>query len=193
MVFDCADCRQNYQLFGTFVFLIPTKFKMQDNPLELLPVVDPQGNVVGSAHRGQLHDGSKILHPVVHLHVFNPAGELYLQKRPMWKDIQPGRWDTAVGGHIAYGEAQKDALVREAWEEIGITGFEPVKIRQYVFESSVERELVYVFKTVYDKPLAPSRETDGGRFWSVEEIKKVLGGKILTENLESEVTNILCL
>ena len=25
-------------------------------------------------------------------------GELYLQRRPDWKDIQPGKWDTAVGG-----------------------------------------------------------------------------------------------
>lgn len=39
-----------------------------------------------------------LLHPVVHLHLFNSRGELYLQKRPEWKDIQPGRWDTAVGG-----------------------------------------------------------------------------------------------
>lgn len=40
-----------------------------------------------------------LLHPVVH-HLFNFRGELYLQKRPEWKDIQPGRWDTAVGGHV---------------------------------------------------------------------------------------------
>jgi isopentenyldiphosphate isomerase len=42
---------------------------------------------------------------VVHLHVFNSRGELYLQKRPEWKDIQPGKWDTAVGGHIDLGES----------------------------------------------------------------------------------------
>ena len=54
-----------------------------------------------------------LLHPVVHLHLFNSRGELYLQKRPEWKDIQPGRWDTAVGGHVDYGETVDEALRRE--------------------------------------------------------------------------------
>mgnify|MGYP002596447948 CR=1 FL=1 len=64
----------------------------------IFPVVDETGRVVGCATRGECHDGRRLLHPVVHLHLFNSRGELYLQKRPLWKDIQPGRWDTAVGG-----------------------------------------------------------------------------------------------
>jgi len=70
----------------------------RDNPSELFPVVDETGRVVGCATRGECHDGRRLLHPVVHLHLFNSRGELYLQKRPLWKDIQPGRWTTAVGG-----------------------------------------------------------------------------------------------
>lgn len=61
-------------------------------------MVDEAGNVVGSATRAECHGGGGLLHPVVHLHLFNSRGELYLQRRPVWKDIQPGRWDTAVGG-----------------------------------------------------------------------------------------------
>ena len=76
----------------------------RDNSSELFPVVDETGRVVGCATRGECHDGRRLLHPVVHLHLFNSRGELYLQKRPLWKDIQPGRWDTAVGGHVDYGE-----------------------------------------------------------------------------------------
>lgn len=75
-----------------------------DNKEEMFPIVDEQGNITGAATRGECHNGSKLLHPVVHLHVFNSKGELYLQKRPDWKDIQPGKWDTAVGGHIDLGE-----------------------------------------------------------------------------------------
>ena len=73
---------------------------MKDNNEEMFPIVDEEGNITGAATRGECHNGSKLLHPVVHLHVFNSRGELYLQKRPDWKDIQPGKWDTAVGGHI---------------------------------------------------------------------------------------------
>ena len=81
-----------------------------DNRSELFPVVDPDGRVVGSATRGECHGGSMLLHPVVHLHLFNSRGELYLQRRPLWKDIQPGRWDTAVGGHVSLGETIDEAL-----------------------------------------------------------------------------------
>ena len=68
-----------------------------DNQQEIFPVVDEQGRVVGSATRGECHGGSKLLHPVVLLHVFNSQGDVYLQRRPEWKDIQPGKWDTGHG------------------------------------------------------------------------------------------------
>ena len=55
---------------------------MQDNLQERFPIVDDEGHVVGSATRGECHNGSRLLHPVVHLHVFNSRGEVYLQKRP---------------------------------------------------------------------------------------------------------------
>lgn len=63
---------------------------LSDNNQEMFPVVDEQGNITGAATRGECHSGSKLLHLVVHLHIFNTRGELYLQKRPEWKDIQPG-------------------------------------------------------------------------------------------------------
>ncbi len=160
---------------------------MKDNQKELFPLVDETGSVVGKATRGECHDGSKLLHPVVHLHVFNSRGEVYLQKRPAWKDIQPGRWDTSVGGHIDYGESPEQALIREVGEELGITSFEPERVGQYVFESRRERELVYVHRTVYDGPVKPSaEELDGGRFWTVDEIRTAIGHDILTPNFESE-------
>ena len=52
-----------------------------DNQKELLPVVDDNGNILGSMTRKEAHSGSKLLHPVVHLHLFNEEGQLYLQLR----------------------------------------------------------------------------------------------------------------
>ena len=160
---------------------------MKDNKQEVFPIVDEEGRVVGSATRGECHDGSRLLHPVVHLHVFNSRGEVYLQKRPDWKDIQPGKWDTAVGGHMDYGETPEEALRREVSEELGITDFTPERIGQYVFDSQRERELVYVNRTTYDGPISPSaEELDGGRFWSINEIREAIGHGVLTPNFESE-------
>lgn len=163
----------------------------QDNAQELFPLVDEQGNITGSATRGECHNGSKLLHPVVHLHVFNSQGDLYLQKRPEWKDIQPGKWDTAVGGHVDLGESVEQALRREAREELGITDFIPQPVAHYVFESARERELVFTFKTTYDGPVIPSDELDGGRFWPVEEIRANMGKNIFTPNFEGEAAKVI--
>ena len=159
-----------------------------DNNEEMFPLVDEQGNIIGAAKRGECHNGSKLLHPVVHLYVFNSKGELYLQKRPEWKDIQPGKWDTAVGGHIDLGENVEMALKREVREELGITDFQPEAIRSYVFESAREKELVYSYKTVYEGSITPSEELADGRFWSIEEIKKNMGKGVFTPNFENEFT-----
>ena len=118
---------------------------------------------------------------------FNARGDIYLQRRPDWKDIQPGKGDTAVGGHVDYGESPEEALCREVNEELGITCFSPTHHRQYVFESQRERELVYVNRTVYDGGIHPSaEELDGGRFWTMQEIREAMGKGILTPNFESE-------
>lgn len=73
------------------------------------------------------------------------------------------------------GESVEMALKREVREELGITGFTPEAVTRYVFESAREKELVFVHKTVYDGEVRPSDELDGGRFWSMEEIKENIG------------------
>lgn len=154
---------------------------------EYFPLVDESGNVVGKAARSICHDGCKLLHPVVHLHVFNGRGELFLQKRSEYKDIQPGKWDTSVGGHVDYGEEVMDALVREAGEELGIRDFTPVFLRKYIFESEIEKELVYSYHTLYDGEFRlNASEISEGRFWALSEIKENIGSGVFTPNFESE-------
>ena len=148
---------------------------MKDNAQELLPIVDESGRQIGTATRGECHGGSMLLHPVVHLHVFNSEGDLYLQKRPLWKDIQPGRWD---------------ALRREAREELELDHFDAEPLTSYIFESDRERELVNAFKTVIDDIPRPTDELDGGRFWTCREILAALGHDILTPNFEKEYARL---
>ncbi|MCC8171176.1 MAG: NUDIX domain-containing protein [Parabacteroides sp.] len=154
---------------------------------EWFAVVTPEGETIGKATRTECHSGSKLLHPVVHLHIWNAVGDLYLQKRPMHKDIQPGKWDTAVGGHVDYGETVEEALRREVREELGITAFVPEPVGRYVFESAIEKELVNSYQTVYTGPISPDKdELDGGRFWSRREIEEAWGKGVFTPNFESE-------
>lgn len=162
----------------------------RDESAELLAIVDEQGNSVGKASREDCHNGSKLLHAVVHLHVFNTEGDLFLQKRPQWKLIQPGKWDTAVGGHVAYKEDIIKALYRETEEEIGLTDFTPEHLLTYLFESDRERELVYVYRTVTDHLPVPSAELDGGRFFTRQEILNAMTHEILTPNFIEEIRHL---
>ena len=156
--------------------------------IEIFPVVDEEGNEISTAPRSVCHDGkSMLLHPVVHLHLFNKKGELFLQKRAMAKDLLPGKWDTSVGGHISPGEKPEEALKRETEEELGITVFNYEFIKRYIWESSRERELVYSFRGTSDEiPVVNPDEIDDGRFWTLEEIKASLGKGIFTPNFEIE-------
>jgi isopentenyldiphosphate isomerase len=155
---------------------------------EIFPLVDENGNTIGEAPRSLCHDGrSMLLHPVVHLHVFNRQGELFLQKRGSGKDILPGRWDTSVGGHMSPGEEVNEALEREAQEELGLEGFTYDFLGRYVWKSERERELVSSFRTVTDEsPRFNPDEIDDGRFWSLDAIESSLGKDVFTPNFENE-------
>lgn len=153
---------------------------------EWLPLVNEEGLVVGQAPRSAVHGGAMLLHPVVHLHLLGPQG-IYLQKRPKTKLVQPGKWDTAVGGHIAAGEPIEKALQRETYEEIGIRDFQASLLCKYVWESPVEKELVFSFISSSNvAPMPNPLEVDEGRFWSLHELDAELGRGVLTPNFEKE-------
>ena len=171
----------------------PTAESSAERPVvtEWFPVVEPSGLVVGRAARQYCHSGAKPLHLVIHIHIIDRMSRIYLQKRSMLKEIQPGKWDTAVGGHVAYGESILEAVYREASEELGLMNFNPVYIETYEFESPIEREMVNVFAAVGSYELKPDLdEVDEGRWWDLADIDAAIGKGVFTPNFESEFTMI---
>ncbi len=155
--------------------------------MEHFDVLDETGEKISRATRNECHNGSFLLHGVVHVLVFDSTGSLILQKRSMDKDIQPGKWDTSVGGHISCDETLENALYREAEEELGIKGADFKKLYTYIMVSDVERELVNTFRCIWDGPVNFQRsEIDDVRFFTSDEVELNMGKGFFTPNFEEE-------
>lgn len=158
---------------------------------EMLPLMEPSGLVYGQASRAWCHSGSRVLHPVVHLHIIDQEGRVYLQKRSKTKALLPGFWDTAVGGHITYGEYAQETLFREAAEELGLQAFNPVFLGTYVYETEWDREFVFIFAMQGHPQLSPDNaEVSEGKWWTVPELEAAFGKGLITPNFESEFPRI---
>jgi isopentenyldiphosphate isomerase len=159
---------------------------------EYFEIVDDADRVIGRARRSDCHGNPALVHRTVHVVVFSPAGDILLQKRAADKDIQPGKWDTAVGGHLAPGEDYLAAARREMQEEIGLPPEQPL---EYLFDTRIRNEIesenVRVFRTVSAGPFRPQpEEIEALRFWSRGEIRGALGTGVFTPNLEAELRRL---
>jgi len=57
----------------------------------------------------------------VHLHAWTPDGRVWVAERAASKAVDPGLWDTLVGGLVAAGEGLEASLLRESAEEAGLS------------------------------------------------------------------------
>ena len=161
---------------------------------EWFEVVNEADEVIGRAPRRRCHGDPSLIHRTAHVAVTSPGGELLLQLRSRTKDIQPGKWDTAVGGHLRPGEDYEAAARREMNEERGLPLSTPLA---FCFDdrirNQVESENVRVFRTTAAGPFAFQREEiDDVRFWSMAEIASELagGGEAFTPNLRRELAQL---
>lgn len=138
---------------------------------DLLPVVDENDVVVGSATRGEVHR-RKLRHRAVHIVVLDAAGAVILQKRSAKKDSHPGWWDVSVGGHVDVGEEYHAAAVRELREELGI---ENAPIREVARRDAAPEsgwEFVRIYECVWTGPPPPFNrdEIDALKHWPARDL-----------------------
>ena len=151
---------------------------MNDEYFDLID--DDTGAVIGRATRRECHGDPKLIHRSVRVIVYHPDGRsLLLQKRSAAKDIFPGRWDMAVGGHVDSGETPDEAAVREMGEELGIPPEVPLEKRfSLKVRNEVESENVQLYSTTFGGPFEiQEQELSEIRFFSFGELRNLLEDK----------------
>jgi len=135
---------------------------------EILPIVDENDTVVGRGRRDIVHRFG-FRHRAIHALVFNYSGEIFLQKRGLHKDNDPGLWDSSVAGHVDYGESYDDCCIREMAEEIGIHITQvPSKLFKLGAGKVTGMEFSWVYRLITNDLLKPNYlEMERGEWYSV--------------------------
>jgi isopentenyldiphosphate isomerase len=139
-------------------------------PEEYFDVVNERDEVIGRATRNEVH-ARGLLHRAVHVLVYNSKGQVFLQKRSMNKDRQPGLWDSSSSGHVDSGEDYDPCTVRELREELGLVVSEPPK-RLFKIDAcgETDQEFVWIYRCESDGPFELNKEEieTGGWFTPAE-------------------------
>ncbi|MBO7147099.1 MAG: NUDIX domain-containing protein [Lentisphaeria bacterium] len=144
---------------------------------EFFDIIDDSGKIIGRAARSECHGNPALIHRSVRVVVYHPDGDsILLQKRSASKDIFPGRWDMAVGGHLDSGEEYADAALRELSEELGITRDVPLKVLYDIqVRNEVESENIRAFGLIHGGPFQiREEELDEVRFFSFAELRELV-------------------
>ena len=140
---------------------------------EIFDIVNDRDEVIGSAPRSEVH-ACGLLHRAVHVLVFNARGEVFLQKRSMKKDRQPGVWDSSSSGHVDSGEDYDACAVRELCEEIGLAVAQtPQRLFKIDACEETDAEFVWVYRCESEGPftLHPD-EIDAGGWFAPAEVSR---------------------
>lgn len=138
---------------------------------ELLDVVDINDEIVDIKTRGEIH-ARGLMHRAVHVLVFNSRGELFIQKRSMQKDENPGLWDTSSAGHVDSGECYRECAVRELQEELGIRVDSGLEYLFHLPPSHLNgMEHSHIYRYIYDGELVLQQdEIEEGKWLSAQAI-----------------------
>lgn len=122
---------------------------------EMFDVVDQNDAVLRSAPRREVHVNNWT-HRAVHMILSNARGELLLQKRSLWKDRNPGLWDSSAAGHVDSGESYAAAASRELAEELGVKPPALTLIGKLTPCEATGWEFIEVFTGSHEGPFFPA-------------------------------------
>ncbi|MEU1376958.1 NUDIX domain-containing protein [Streptomyces triculaminicus] len=125
---------------------------------EVLDVVDEEDRVVGRAPRGEVY-AKGLIHRCVFVQARDARGRIFVHRRTDRKLVFPSRYDMFVGGVLGTGESYDQAALREAEEELGVSGLPaPTPLFRFLYEGPGGRWWSAVYEVRCELPVAPQEE-----------------------------------
>jgi 8-oxo-dGTP pyrophosphatase MutT (NUDIX family) len=122
---------------------------------EVLDVVDRGDRVTGRATRGEVY-ARGLLHRCVFVLARDGEGRVFVHRRTASKLVFPSRYDMFVGGVVGAGEECSAAALREASEELGVSGLpQPEPLFTFLYEGEGGSWWSYVYEVRCTLPVSP--------------------------------------
>ena len=177
-----------YIMLGLYFGFVFIRQRLKNKGTEWLPVVDEEGSVIGKATREECHRNPDLIYPVIRMHLINNSRQILLQKRSLKSDIEPGKWDAAVAGHIRYEENIEQAVYREAMEEINFKPEYLDLLEKRLFHAPTSTALMFIFITKTDQEItANTKEVEAVRYYTFEQMLKLEDEGLISIGLSQEL------
>ncbi|MFF7205045.1 NUDIX hydrolase [Streptomyces sp. NPDC008141] len=125
---------------------------------EILDIVDASDRVVGQARRGDAY-ARGLRHRCVFIQARDAQGRVFVHRRTPTKLVFPSLYDMFVGGVVGAGEAYDDAALREAEEELGVSGLpRPTPLFRFLYEGGPRTWWSAVYEVRCELPVNPQQE-----------------------------------
>lgn len=125
---------------------------------EVLDIVDEQDRVIGQAPRSEVY-ARRLRHRCAFVLVHDTAGRVFVHRRTARKLVFPSLYDMFVGGVLGAGESYHEAALREAEEELGVSGLPaPVPLFTFLYETPEHTWWSGVYQVRWDGPVHPQPE-----------------------------------
>ncbi|GHH92268.1 NUDIX hydrolase [Streptomyces capillispiralis] len=144
---------------------------------EIIDIVDENDRVIGRSSRGEAY-ARGLRHRCAFVLARDAEGRIFVHRRTPGKQVFPSLYDMFVGGVVGAGEDYDEAALREAEEELGVTGLpRPEYLFTFRYDDAAGHSWwSAVYEVRCDLPVRPQAEEVAWHgFLSEAELERRLG------------------
>lgn len=146
---------------------------------EKIIIVDEEDNIIG--HKKRSEKRKEDISRASSLWIENSKGEILLAQRSYTRKFSPGKWGPAAAGTIEEGETYDSNIIKEAKEEIGLTGIQAKKADKVRIIDGKSNFFGQRYEAQVDWPIEQFKmqkeEVEAIKWFTKEELQKLVKEK----------------